>query len=55
MIMNFHEIAFNENKNKALVIRSVSPGRLDRFYKMIFIKKTGNKWTIEDTIGLSIS
>lgn len=54
-ILSFSKISFNDNCNKAVLIYSVSYGRLNGYSVIILLKKNKDSWEIIDSKTLTIS
>ena len=51
----FTNIAFNQERNKAIIIVGVGMGRLNGFSAMYFLEKRKRKWFVKYEKGLTIS
>lgn len=55
MVLTFSRIAFNKEKDKAIVIMATNFGRLNGFSTLYFLQKENYNWKIKCEEGLSIS
>lgn len=53
--VNFSNVSFNEKRNMAVVVGSVSTGSRSGFSALFLLKKINRKWEIFKQIGVSIS